>query len=66
MEERMTDHSTQVNGDWLLIRHVPTGTCTRCGEQIFRADVLQRLEEIVHGKNQQSPEASIQMPVFAF
>jgi len=37
MEERLTDQSVQEKDEWVLIRSVPTGVCTKCGEQIFQS-----------------------------
>ena len=66
MVERMTDQSISEADEWLLVRGVPTGVCTRCGEKILRWQVAQRLEAIVQHRNQTGPAARIEVPVFAF
>jgi len=66
MEERLTDQSVQEQGEWVLIRSVPTGVCTKCGEQVFCSQVLRRLEEILSQSKQRKPEVHIEVPVFAF
>jgi len=66
MEERLTDQSLQDEGEWVLIRSVPTGVCTRCGEQVFQGQVLERLEQILQERKLRRPEVRIEVPVFAF
>ncbi|MDM8004608.1 MAG: YgiT-type zinc finger protein [Phycisphaerae bacterium] len=66
MEERLTNQSFEEAGEWVLIRSVPTGVCIRCGEQIFRANVLERLEQIRQERKLREPEVHIEVPVFAF
>ena len=66
MEERGTEQSVQEGDEWILIRNVPTGVCTRCGEQTFRWDVMERLDEIVRQRRQNTPAARLELPVFAF
>ena len=66
MEERLTDQSMQEHDEWVLIRSVPTGVCTKCGEQVFRSHVLERLEEILLQRKHKAPEVHIEVPVFAF
>lgn len=60
------DQSVQDGQDWLLIRAVPTGVCTRCGEQVLRWPVAERLEEITRRRTQVSPAEAITVPVFPF
>lgn len=66
MKERMIDHTLGEADDWLVVRDVPTGVCTKCGEKILRWEVLRRLEEIVQQRNQALPLSLIEVPVFAF
>lgn len=66
IEERLTEQSINEQGDWLVIQPVPTGVCTKCGEQVFRAAVVRRLEQIRLERKQGKPEAHIEVPVFAF
>ena len=66
IEEKPVDHTVQAGGEWVLIRAVPTGVCTQCGEQILRWQVTSRLDEIVRHREDRKPEQCIQVPVFAF
>ena len=66
IEERNVDHSVQDGQDWLLIRAVPTGVCTRCGERVLRWQVAERLEEIPRRRRQVAPTEAITVPVFTF
>lgn len=66
IEERCIDHSIRDGNDWLLIRSVPTGVCSKCGEQVLRWQVLKRLEELTNRRGTVAPTESIEVPVFAF
>ena len=66
VEERLRDHSIQADNEWLLIRSVPTGVCTKCGEQTFRLEVAQRIEEILNKRAQEAPTGRIEVPVFSY
>jgi YgiT-type zinc finger domain-containing protein len=66
MAERMTDHGVHEADQWLVIRNVPTGVCTRCGEKILRWQVVQGLEELVKRRNETRPASRIEVPVFVF
>jgi YgiT-type zinc finger domain-containing protein len=66
VEERCIDHSVRDGDAWLLIRGVPTGVCTKCGEQILRWQVLGRLEELTSRSAGTAPVDRIEVPVFAY
>lgn len=66
VEERTIDHSIHDNEEWLLIRGVPTGVCKKCGEQILRWNVAERLEQITRQRRQATPTEAISVPVFPF
>jgi YgiT-type zinc finger domain-containing protein len=66
VEERLTEQSVREGNEWILIRDVPTGVCTRCGEQILRFQVSSRLEEILEHRGKHTPASRIEVPVFAY
>lgn len=66
VEERLTEQTIHADQDWILVRSVPTGVCTRCGEQILRWHVAARLEEIIRDRSTKKPDQRIEVPVFAF
>ena len=66
VEEQLTEQTVHAGQEWVLIRSVPTGVCTKCGEQIFRWQVSAKLEEILKQRNSTSPDHCIQVPVYAF
>ena len=66
IEERLTEQSIGEGDDWVVVRSVPTGVCTKCGEQVFRWEVTERLEEITTQRNTATPAESIEVPVFPF
>ena len=58
--------SVRAGQEWILIESVPTGVCTKCGEQVLRWEVISRLEEILRQRNDKTPDSCIQVPVFAY
>ncbi len=66
IEERLTELSVRDGDDWVLIRSVPTGVCSKCGEQVFRWQVTERLEEITGRRKEATPAESIEVPIFPF
>ena len=66
VEEQLTDQTVHEGQEWILIRSVPTGVCTKCGEEVFHWQVTQRLEEILKQRKTKIPEVHIEVPVFGF
>ncbi len=66
IEERLTEQSIRDGDDWVLIRSVPTGVCSKCGEHVFRWQVTERLEEITSRRKEATPSECIEVPIFAF
>jgi YgiT-type zinc finger domain-containing protein len=66
IEERLTEQSIRDGDDWVLIRSVPTGVCTKCGEQVFRWHVTERLEQITAQRKNATPAECIEVPIFPF
>lgn len=48
----------------VLVEHIPTTVCVRCGEETFSRETVERVRQMVHGET--SPMKSIEMDVFAF
>ena len=66
IEERLTEQSIRDGDGWVLIRSVPTGVCTKCGEQVFRWQVTERLDQISSQRESTTPAECIEVPVFSF
>ncbi len=66
MEEKVTEQTLHDGQEWVLVRSVPTGVCTKCGEQVFRWQVTERLEEILKERTSTTPDVKIEMQVYAF
>jgi len=66
IQERLTEQSICEDGDRLLVRSVPAGVCTRCGEQVLRTQVSEQPEQIVRGRKAARALESLLVPVFAF
>ncbi|MFH1288301.1 MAG: YgiT-type zinc finger protein [bacterium] len=48
----------------VLVEHIPTMICARCGEEIFSRETVERIRQMAHGET--SPVKSITMDVFTF
>ncbi len=48
----------------VLVEHIPTMTCARCGEETFSRETVERIRRMAHGET--SPAKSIAMDVFTF
>ena len=66
VEEQLSEQTVRAGQEWILIESVPTGVCTKCGEQVLRWEVISRLEEILRQRNDKTPDSCIQVPVFAY
>jgi YgiT-type zinc finger domain-containing protein len=45
--ERLEEIDYRHKGELFVLRNVPTGVCTQCGEQFFTADVAREMEASV-------------------
>jgi YgiT-type zinc finger domain-containing protein len=54
----------QLDGKPVLVENIPAQVCTRCGEEIFSRETVEKVRRIVHGKKK--PIRSVKMDVFAY
>lgn len=50
LEEQTITYPTEYEGRVLIVRNVPALVCKQCGEQLFRPEVTEKLQQIVWGK----------------
>ena len=58
------DEVFNIDGELVLVEHIPAKVCSRCGEAVFSRETTEKIRRMVHGEAQSSK--SIQMDVFAF
>jgi hypothetical protein len=54
----------ELDGQWVIIEHVPSKVCPQCGEKLFTPETVERLQQIAwEGKR---PVRALETPVFDF
>jgi YgiT-type zinc finger domain-containing protein len=61
--EKVT-YTIDVDGKLLVIEHVPARVCLETGEQLFSAETVDRIQQLILSK--QRPTRVMQVPVFEF
>jgi YgiT-type zinc finger domain-containing protein len=61
--EKVT-YTIEIDGKLTVIRNVPARVCVETGEQLFSADTVERIQELLLKK--QKPAHMIEVPVFEF
>jgi YgiT-type zinc finger domain-containing protein len=62
--EREVSYATELDGKWIIIERVPAKVCPQCGEKLFSASQVERLQQIA--REQQAPCRIVETPVFDF
>lgn len=53
-----------IDGQPVLVEHIPACVCARCGEAVFSRETTEHIRRMVHGEAQ--PLKSVELKVFAF
>jgi len=53
-----------IDGKFNLVENIPAQVCSRCGEEIFSKDIVERVRVMLHGEY--SPVRSISLDVFSY
>ncbi|MDO8752545.1 MAG: YgiT-type zinc finger protein [Anaerolineales bacterium] len=61
--EKVT-YTIDVDGKLLVIEHVPARVCLETGEQLFSAETVERIQQLI--LNKQKPARVMEAPVFEF
>ena len=61
--EKIT-YTIEIDGKLTVIRNVPARVCVETGEQLFSAETVERIQELL--LNKQKPANVIEVPVFEF
>lgn len=62
-EERV-DEVFRVDGQMVMVEHVPARVCDRCGDATFDRETVEQVRRTVHAGNR--PTRHVSMDVFAF
>jgi len=61
--EKVT-YAIDIDGKLLVIEHVPVRVCLETGEQLFSAETVERIQQLIF--NKEKPTRMIEVPVFEF
>ena len=61
--EKVT-YTIDLDGQLLVIEHVPARVCLETGEQLFSAETVERMQHMI--SNKQKPTRVMEVPVFEF
>lgn len=61
--EKVT-YTIEVDGQLVVIEHVPARVCVETGEQLFSAKTVERIQQLI--LNKQKPTRMMEVPVFEF
>ena len=49
-EQRDIVHTVRYQGQVIVVDHVPAEVCTVCGDILFKAETVRRIEDIIHSR----------------
>jgi YgiT-type zinc finger domain-containing protein len=58
------NYTVEIDGKLTVIEHVPARVCLETGEQLFSAETVERIQQLIFSK--QKPSRIIEVPVFEF
>ena len=61
--EKVT-YTSEVNGQLTVIENVPARVCLETGEQLFSAETVERIQQLIFSN--QKPTRMMEVPVFEF
>jgi YgiT-type zinc finger domain-containing protein len=64
LQERKITYTLEVNGQLIVVENVPARVNVETGEQLFSPETVERLQQMVWGK--QRPARVMQVPVYDF
>jgi len=62
--EELLEEVFRIDGQMVMVERVPARVCDRCGEATFERETVEQVRRTVHGGNQPTRHASLD--VFAF
>jgi YgiT-type zinc finger domain-containing protein len=59
MKEDYTNYMVDLNGHFIIIKHVPCHKCSQCGEVSYSGEVVAQIEKIVEKLKEAMTEVAI-------
>ncbi len=63
-QQGWVDEVFQIEGQNILVEHIPALVCTHCEEPVFSRETTEKIRRMVHGEAK--PVKSVQMDVFVY
>ena len=61
---KLVEEVFRIDGQYVLVDHIPANVCNRCGEEAFSRETAERIRLLVRGEAR--PARSIAVKVFEF
>jgi len=61
--EELTSEVFRIEGQWVLVEHIPVTRCARCGDETFSRPVTEQVRRLV--REQPEPKETVRMAVLA-
>lgn len=62
--EQKVNYTLEMEGKFFIIENVPARVCVETGEQLFSPETVQRIQQMIRGK--EKPSRVIETPVYEF
>ena len=66
LQEKLINQDFWINGQLIVVENVPAGICPRCGEKVIKADVGQRIAELIKSSERIAKASRIFVPAIKF
>lgn len=63
-QSKLVEEVFRIDGQYVLVDHIPATVCTRCGDETFSRETADRIHLLVRGMAK--PTRSIAVDVFEF
>jgi HTH-type transcriptional regulator / antitoxin MqsA len=61
-EQVFVDQVFTMNGNYVVVEHIPARVCKQCGEKVFSREVTEKVRKLLHGE--QEPVRRVEVDVF--
>ncbi len=66
LEEKHIQQDFWLKGKLVVIEEVPAGVCPRCGEKVVKAEVGERITELLNDSNRINTAPTISVPLIEY
>lgn len=66
LQGKLINQDFWTNGQLIMVENVPAGVCPRCGEKVVKADVGQRIAELIRSSERITKAPRISVPAIKF